>query len=219
MLASLLDRTNKDYVVKILEKCDFHAKIEIQNLIDRCLLTIHQDDVLGMHRLIQEMGWKIIHQESNEAGECSRLWHHGDAFSILKNETGTKIVEGLALDMHLLKATGNHAKKRSYEEFIDAIVKACQLTKVMLFLSNTLRSPNDIYLRIDAFKNMTKLRLLKLYYVQLTGSYENFPKSLILFSWKEFPLKSIPDEFPLENLVALKLHHSILEQVWKETTV
>ncbi|KAM7469955.1 hypothetical protein LguiA_008138 [Lonicera macranthoides] len=220
--------TNNDYAIKILEKCDLHAKIGIRNLIDRCLLTNCEDNVLGMHRLIQDMGREIIHQESHEAGERSRVWHHVDSFSVLKNETGTKAIEGLTLDMHMLEEVGNNAKKRRYEEFCgktSLLKHASSLKRRYLSfvsgqsISTTLRSPNDEDLRTDAFKSMTKLRLLKLNYVHLTGSYENFPKGLVWLSWHGFPLKSIPVEFRLENLVALDLRHSRLEQVWKQTPV
>ncbi|KAM7474448.1 hypothetical protein LguiB_021691 [Lonicera macranthoides] len=139
---------------------------------------------------------------------------------------GTKTVEGLTLDMRMLKEAGTHTKKRKYEEFIDKSTPSKLVSSLkrrcFSFISgqsirNTLKSPDNIDLRTDAFKSMTKLRLLKLYYVQLTESYESFPKSLALLSWHGFPLKNIPDEFILENLVALELCYSRLEQVWKET--
>ncbi|KAM7469968.1 hypothetical protein LguiA_008151 [Lonicera macranthoides] len=80
-------------------------------------------EVLGKHRLIQDMGREIVHQESQEAGERSRTWHHGDAFRVLQNETvnkissGRKTVEGHTLDMLMSKEAGNNAKKCHYEEF------------------------------------------------------------------------------------------------------
>ncbi|KAM7470244.1 hypothetical protein LguiA_008427 [Lonicera macranthoides] len=217
---------DKDYTITILEKCDLHAKIGVQNLIDRCLLTIENGNLLRMHRLIQEMGREIVHQESLEAGERSRLWHHEDAFRVLKNETGTNKVEGLTLDMHMLKEASNNAKKRRYDDSCDKSIFSKHVTSLKRrclsiisghLVSTTLRSPNDIYLTTDAFKSMTKLRLLKLNYLKLIGSYDNFPKSLAWLSWHGFPLKSIPVEFPMENLVALDLRYSMLKQVWKET--
>ncbi|KAM7469886.1 hypothetical protein LguiA_008069 [Lonicera macranthoides] len=216
---------DKDYTIKILEKCGLHAKIGIQNLINQCLLERDNGGVLRMHRLIQEVGRQIVYEESHEAGERSRVWHNGDAFNVLKNETGTKTVEGLTLDMRMSKEARSNAKKRRYEEFCDKSIlskhvnslKRCFNFVSGKSISTTLRSSNDMYLRTDAFKNMSKLRLLKLNYVELTGSYENFPKSLAWLSWHGFPLKSIPIEFPLEKIVALDLRHSRLEQVWKDT--
>ncbi|KAM7474517.1 hypothetical protein LguiB_021760 [Lonicera macranthoides] len=217
---------DKDYTITLLEKCDFHAKIGIQNLIDRCLLTIENGNLLRMHKLIQDMGREIVHQESQEAGERSRLWHHEDAYRVLKNETGTNTVEGLILEMPMLKEASNNAKKRRYEDFCDKSILSNHDTLLKRrflgiisgqLVSTTSRSPNDVYLTTNAFKSMTKLRLLKLNYVKLRGSYENFPKSLAWLSWRGFPLKYIPVEFPMENLVALDLRYSMLKQVWKKT--
>ncbi|KAM7469975.1 hypothetical protein LguiA_008158 [Lonicera macranthoides] len=78
---------NKDYAIKILEKWDPLVKIRIQNLIDRCLLTIGHRMVLTMHRLIQDMGRKFVQEESCEVGERSRLWHHQEVFDVLEYET------------------------------------------------------------------------------------------------------------------------------------
>ncbi|KAM7470190.1 hypothetical protein LguiA_008373 [Lonicera macranthoides] len=116
-VACFFNGTNKDYAIILLEKCDLHAKIGIQNLIDRCLLERDGHKVLRMHRLIRDMGREIVRQESHEVGGRSRLWHHGDSFRVLQNETGTNTVEGLILDMRMVEEVGNTAKKRRYEEF------------------------------------------------------------------------------------------------------
>ncbi|XP_020410604.1 TMV resistance protein N isoform X2 [Prunus persica] len=69
----------------------------------------------------------------------------------------------------------------------------------------------------QAFTNMKKLRLLHLSGVELTGEYKDFPKKLIWLSWHGFPLRSIPDDFPMQpKLVALDLQYSELEIVWKD---
>ncbi|KAM7469960.1 hypothetical protein LguiA_008143 [Lonicera macranthoides] len=217
---------NEDYAIKILEKWDPLVKNRIQNLKDRCLLTIDYCMVLTMHRLIQDMGRKVVQEESREVGERSRLWHHQEVFDVLENETGTEAVKGLTFDVHMLKEAGNHGKKRKYEEFCDkSILSTCASSLKRRFLnfsygqsvSTTITSQNDVYLRTDAFKSMRKLRLLLLNDVQLAGSFDNFPKGLVWLSWHRFPLKSIPIEFHLEKLVALDLSHSRLEQVWMET--
>ncbi|XP_016646924.1 PREDICTED: TMV resistance protein N-like [Prunus mume] len=71
--------------------------------------------------------------------------------------------------------------------------------------------------RAQAFTNMKKLRLLRLSNVELTGEYKDFPKKLIWLSWHEFPLRSIPDDFPMQpKLVSLDLRHSKLRRVWKD---
>ncbi|KAL7237767.1 hypothetical protein ACSBR2_003964 [Camellia fascicularis] len=55
---------DEDWVVTILDGCDFYTTVGIQNLIDRCLLTIDKHKKLVMHQLVQEMGREIVHQES-----------------------------------------------------------------------------------------------------------------------------------------------------------
>ncbi|KAM7473700.1 hypothetical protein LguiB_020943 [Lonicera macranthoides] len=225
-VACFFNGTNKDYAIIILEKCGFHAKIGIQNLIDCCLLEKDSKKVLRMHRLIQDMGREIVRQESHEAGERSRLWNHADTFRVLQNETGTNTVEGLTFGMPMFEEVGNNAKKCRYEEFQDKSIllkHASSLKRRLLdffsgqSVSTSLTSPNGVYFRTNAFKGMTKLRLLELNYVQLVGNYENFPKSLVWLSWHGFPLKSIPSEFTLENLVALDLRYSKLKHVWNKT--
>lgn len=130
--------------------------------------------------------------------------------------------------MRMLKEVGNRGKKRNYEEFrgksILSTLGSSLRQHIFSFIpgqsvSTTITSRNDVDLKTDAFKRMRKLRLLKLNYVQLAGSYDNFPKTIEWLSWHGFPLKSIPVEFPLTNLVVLDLSHSRLEQVWMETPV
>ena len=46
-----------------------------------------------MHDLLQEMGREIVRREApQEPGIRSRLWHHKDIFSILKNNTVSGLV-------------------------------------------------------------------------------------------------------------------------------
>jgi Leucine-rich repeat (LRR) protein len=218
--------TNKEYAMKILENCVDHVSVGVQNLVDRCLLTIDCYNVLRMHRSIQEMGREIVNRESQKVGERTRLWRNKDAFSVLRNETGTQNIEGLTLDMHMLKDSSTHAKKRSNEEFSDKSIfsKSFISLKRRCFsifsggsVSDTLTScHNDVYLRADDFASMSNLSLLKLNYVHLTGSYKDFPKCLAWLSWHGYPLKTMPCKLKLENLVALDLQHSRLEQVWKQ---
>ncbi|KAM7474256.1 hypothetical protein LguiB_021499 [Lonicera macranthoides] len=147
---------------------------------------------------------------------------HGE----IHNDHGTKVVEGLTLDMHMLKEAGNHGKKCGCEEFRDKsglLMHTSSLKRSFLNFnyglsaSTTITSRNDAYLRTDALKSLRKLRLLKLNYVQLSGSFDNFPKGIAWLSWHGFPLKSIPVEFHLKKLVALDLSHSRLKQLWMET--
>ncbi|XP_017223085.1 disease resistance protein RUN1-like [Daucus carota subsp. sativus] len=93
----------KSFVVGILDECDYYTLIGIDNLIDRCLLKTDKYGNIKMHQLVQSMGREIIRQQSpRDPGLRSRLWHYRDSLKVLKDETGTGAIEGLALEMKKL---------------------------------------------------------------------------------------------------------------------
>lgn len=70
-----------------------------------------------------------------------------------------------------------------------------------------------------ALGDMRKLRLLQLNYVQLSGSYKNFPQGLRWLCMHGFPLSYIPLDLQMDNIVALDMSNSKLKQLWKEPKV
>ncbi|KAH0997288.1 hypothetical protein GBA52_021152 [Prunus armeniaca] len=175
----------KDYIVRILDGCDFFTVVGIENLMDRCLVTVDQDEKVSMHQMICDMGREIVRLESKEPANRSRLWNDKDSFNVLREKSGTETIEGLALDMHM------HS------------------------LNTPWGNSDDEVLETNAFARMSKLRLLHLSHVRFKGCIEEFPKGLRWLRWLEFPLKSIPSDFPLECLVYLEMPHSNLRQVFK----
>lgn len=73
---------DEDYVVKILEH-DWHAKSGIMALINRCLLTVSSNRKLMMHRLLQDMGRSIVHEESKDRAKHARVWCSDEAYHVL----------------------------------------------------------------------------------------------------------------------------------------
>ncbi|CAI9268990.1 unnamed protein product [Lactuca saligna] len=65
--------------------------------------------------------------------------------------------------------------------------------------------------KTDALSMMDNLMLLQLNYVQIRGSYENFPEQLRWLVMHGFPLKSIPSKLPMKNLVSLDMSYSNIE--------
>ncbi|XP_059625792.1 TMV resistance protein N-like [Cornus florida] len=117
---------DQDLPIKILEGCSFFPKSGMGVLARRCLVRIDSDNQLAMHDLIQDMGREIVRQEScREPGERSRLWCHEDVLDVLINNTGTRLVEGLALNL-----------PRSNEPELDAKVFAGMSRLRLLHLSN-----------------------------------------------------------------------------------
>ncbi|KAL7258122.1 hypothetical protein ACSBR1_004276 [Camellia fascicularis] len=222
---------DEDWVVTILDGCDFYTMVGIQNLIDRCLLTIDECKKLVMHQLVQEMGREIVRQESpKEPGERSRLWNHKDSLNVLRENTGTRKIEGLTLDMNLFKKDKHDRtifgvnRKRHYDEFLDtpfltnvgnSFKRYCCGMFSSKNVDTALGNSNQATLKVDAFARMHKLKLLQLNYVQISGSLENFPKGLRWLCWHGFPFKFIPCDFPLESLIVLDMSYSSLQIIWE----
>ncbi|PPD71116.1 hypothetical protein GOBAR_DD32004 [Gossypium barbadense] len=98
-IACFFKGENKDMVTKILDGCGFFPDIGIDVLIKKSLITIDEDNKLSMHDLLQEMGRKIVYQESpNEPGKRSRLWEEKDTNYVLIENTATEAVQGLVTD-------------------------------------------------------------------------------------------------------------------------
>ncbi|EEF30442.1 leucine-rich repeat-containing protein, putative [Ricinus communis] len=98
-IACFFKGKNIDHITKILDGCGFYPDIGIRVLIEKSLITI-VGERLWMHDLLQEMGWKLVQQESpEEPGRRSRLWLYKDIFHVLTKNTGTADVEGMVLDL------------------------------------------------------------------------------------------------------------------------
>ncbi|CAL9006543.1 unnamed protein product, partial [Prunus brigantina] len=93
---------DKDCIVTILDGCGFHTLVTIEYLIHRCLVTIDESDKVQMHDLIRRMGREVVRLESEKLCKRSRVWRHQDSFEILTKKNGTRKIEGLVLDMHML---------------------------------------------------------------------------------------------------------------------
>nr|XP_017189676.1 TMV resistance protein N-like isoform X2 [Malus domestica] len=185
-IACFLKGRKKNYIVRILDECDFHTTIGIHNLIDRCLVTVDECGWVKMHDMIRGMGREIVRLESEEPEKRSRLWRHKDSLQVLREKNGSQTIQGLVLDMRMHPA-------------------------------NSPINTNETALETNAFERMHKLQLLHLSHVRLDGCYADFPTGLRWLCWLEFPLDSIPIDFPLKYLVVLEMQHSSLRQVCKGT--
>ncbi|XP_074380267.1 uncharacterized protein LOC141721305 [Apium graveolens] len=82
----------KDEAVHIFNSCKFFPDSGIPILVERCLLTIDEDDKFRMHNLIQGMG--------RELGRSKGLFWRG-APGDMHNIEGRNKIEGLILDMSM----------------------------------------------------------------------------------------------------------------------
>ncbi|KAL5540922.1 hypothetical protein UlMin_044898 [Ulmus minor] len=85
----------RDQVENILNACGFFAKVGIDDLIDKSLITIRQLNELWVHDLVQTMGWEIV-RSVEDPGKRSRLWIAREIYHVLKNNMVS--IEGIFLD-------------------------------------------------------------------------------------------------------------------------
>ncbi|PWA94338.1 toll/interleukin-1 receptor (TIR) domain-containing protein [Artemisia annua] len=168
----------KDYVGKILEN--------IGVLVDKSLITICEDRI-QMHNLIQEMGRKIVLEESEEPGERSRLWAPTDVLDVLKNDKGTDMVKGLALDLSCSE------------------VNICGPSFVKL------KNLRLLKLYIGGLSNF---RETKCKVSTTSGKLEFLSDELQLLCWHGYPFQHLPTSFDPENLLVLDMSYSCIKQIW-----
>ncbi|XP_031121107.1 TMV resistance protein N-like [Ipomoea triloba] len=219
---------NKDFVVTVLDGCGLFSVDGIQVLTDRCLLTTidaASKSKIMMHQLIQDMGREIIRKESPwEPWKRSRIWIHKDSFNVLKAKNGTEKVEALVLDMQMLRKAKvttssmfnvNDAERLYAGGNCENVQKRSRLNFLSQLINNNAEISHEPCFGVDAFSRMERLRILQLSHVKLSGSYALLPVNLRFLSWHGFSSKSIPDDFPLEGLVALDMRNGNLRKAWE----
>ena len=86
-VACFLKSLHKDDVVRILESCGFNARIGLRVLEQKSLITISDDQYVGMHDCIQEMGRNIVRRlHPDDPSKHSRLWIREEIEDILAND-------------------------------------------------------------------------------------------------------------------------------------
>ncbi|KAM7465475.1 hypothetical protein LguiB_013037 [Lonicera macranthoides] len=136
---------------------------------------------------------------------------------------GTETIEGLELDVQrynkddaLNVRKGKKRKRSLYDKFCNTSLPSNQGSsfgkRFFNFLSSESSSDEDF--NCDAFSRMGRLKLLKLNYASLSGHFEMFPEGLRWLCLHGFPLKYLPFDLPLENLVSLDMSYSKLKRVW-----
>ncbi|XVF70314.1 hypothetical protein PTKIN_Ptkin11bG0151700 [Pterospermum kingtungense] len=122
---------DKDFVLKVLDGCEFFPNIGIDVLVKKSLITIDKNNKLGMHELLQEMGRKIVKQKStHEPGKRSRLWEERDVYHVLAKNAATEVIEGMVID--------NKREQKTFTLSADAFLKMKKLRLLrVLYLPNS----------------------------------------------------------------------------------
>ncbi|KAK7292708.1 hypothetical protein RJT34_15560 [Clitoria ternatea] len=77
--------------------------------------------------------------------------------------------------------------------------------------------PYEARWNTEAFSKISQLRLLKLCGMQLPLGLNCLPNTLKALHWRDYPLKTLPLNNQLDEIVDLQLSHSRIEQLWPGT--
>ncbi|XP_070675951.1 TMV resistance protein N-like [Malus domestica] len=98
-IACFFNGEKSNYVIEILEGCGLNPKHSIDVLIQKALVNIYYG-IIRMHNLVEEVGKEVVRQQSpNDPGERSRLWFHDDVYRVLTENTGTKNIIGIKVQL------------------------------------------------------------------------------------------------------------------------
>ncbi|XP_039040448.1 TMV resistance protein N-like isoform X1 [Hibiscus syriacus] len=156
---------------------------------------------IGIDVLIKKSLIKVDRDNKN-------LWMHD-----LLREMGRKIVRNKSID-----EPGKRCRLWDESDVYHVLIKntATEMIEGMI-IDNNRESNVMLHLNADAFSKMKKLRLLKVFSIQSCDNLKYLSDELRLLYWQECPLKSLPSCFEPDNLVALLLSYSHIQQLWKGT--
>ncbi|KAL1339092.1 hypothetical protein AAHE18_U007900 [Arachis hypogaea] len=187
-IACFFKGQEKEKVTTILNKCGFYADIGIRNLLDKALISIAMNQSIQMHDLIQEMGHKIVWEESVEnPGGRSRVWNADEVCDKLKNDKGTDAIESIFLDLTQIKdlEISTHAFRKMLNLRLHAFASGNSSFGGKR-ITNTSSIPTNIVL----------------------------PDNLRYVQWDGCPLKSLSSSCWPTNLVELSMTYSDVEKLW-----
>ncbi|TYH46899.1 hypothetical protein ES332_D11G372000v1 [Gossypium tomentosum] len=130
----------------------------------------------------------------------------------LLQEMGRKIVEEKCVD-----EPGKRCRLWKERDVHHVLTKntATEVVESMI-IDNKWKSSKMFNLSADTFSKMKNLRLLKVFCVSNCDDHLKYLSTeLRLLDWTGYPLKFLPSNFHPDNLVALLLPYSHIEQLWK----
>ncbi|XP_020991547.2 disease resistance protein RPV1 isoform X1 [Arachis duranensis] len=173
----------KGNVISFLDSCGFYGDIGISTLERKALITIFGNRI-GMHDLIQQMGWEVVRRESNkDSGKLTRINKAEDFCNLLKNSEEKSLVEGIMIDL---------------SQIGDLHLNANTFTNMPRLRFLKLYAPSD-------------QRQSKVY---IPTTLDPFPAKVSYLEWNSCPLNSLPLRFCAEKLVNLRMCNSQISQLW-----
>ncbi|KAK8329879.1 hypothetical protein V6Z12_A11G355800, partial [Gossypium hirsutum] len=192
-IACFFNGEEKDLVMKVLDGCEYFSDIGIDVLIKKSLIKISET-------LLQEM------KSPTKISDNQHLHMHA-----LLQEMGRKIVEEKCVD-----EPGKRCRLWKEKDVHHVLTKNTATEVIEGMIIDNKREPSKILnLSADTFSKMKNLRLLKVLCVSNCDDLQYLSNELRLLDWKGCPLRYLPSSFQPDNLVALLLPYSHIEQLWK----
>ncbi|RDX94838.1 TMV resistance protein N, partial [Mucuna pruriens] len=188
-----------------------HDQMEKNIFLDICCFFIGKDrayatEILNGCGLHADIGISVLIERSLiKVEKNNKLGVHD-----LLRDMGREIIRESSV-----REPGKRSRLWFHEDVIDVLTKNTG-TEAIEGLTLKLHLTSRDCFNADAFEEMKRLRLLQLDHVKLTGDYGHLSKQLRWIYWKGFPLKCIPNNFYLEDVIAIELKYSNLILVWKE---
>ncbi|XP_010441577.1 PREDICTED: disease resistance protein RPS6-like [Camelina sativa] len=159
-------------------------------------VNIGLKNLVEMHYLLQEMGKEIVRAQSNEPGEREFLMDSKDICDLLEDNTGTKKIIGISLDMDEIDELRIH--ESAFKEMHN-----------LLFL--------EIYTKEWYQQRLTTRKWDQKKGVRwhLPEGFDYLPHKLRLLRLDDYPRRCMPSNFCPQNLVKLQMQGSKLERLWE----
>ncbi|KAG5514369.1 hypothetical protein RHGRI_035695 [Rhododendron griersonianum] len=148
------------------------------------------------------------------ADRCLIKYHHNQiVMHDLLRDMGREIVR-----QESVKDPGRRSRLWHHEDVLGVLGDGTGTEAVEgLFLN--FRELNEVQVNSKAFEKMNRLWLLHLDYVHLREGYEHISRKLLWLCWNGFPLKCLPSNLHMDNLVTLDLCYSSLKKAWNGTKI
>ncbi|XP_076955734.1 disease resistance-like protein DSC1 [Bidens hawaiensis] len=196
-IACFLKGRDKELVADILTDTGMHSESGITDLINKFLITIKFDDCVGMHDLLQQMCWEILHRESQQCnGKLIAIKCHHDVLDILSSKPKeSRTIEIINLESHKVKV----------DDCIDDSSCFSKMRKLKFLRISNIHFPQGLsYLSND-------LRILEWYGCSLKSLPPMFePKHIFQLEMRCGQLETLWEKsFDLPNLRSIDLSFSM----------
>ncbi|KAJ0444046.1 putative TIR domain, P-loop containing nucleoside triphosphate hydrolase [Helianthus annuus] len=195
-VACFLQGWYKDDAIRMLESCGFNAKYGLRVLEQKSLIVTldgKRGGIIGMHDHLVEMGKNIVCREHpEEPNKHSRLWIQEKIAHVLASNSGSEATR--CVDLKITRGI-----------FLEGLENMKKL-KCLIVNHGKHKCSHDLVSDLWNFFGM---------FWKHDKARQYFPNSLQYLYWDEYPHLCLPKTFEANNLVALEMRDSKIEQLWE----